>query len=602
MCARIGRPTGGPKDVTPPKVTSATPPNYTTNFNKDKIEIYFNEFVKVQNAKQKVIISPPLKEDPNIILKGKSIVIELKDTLAKNTSYTISFNKAIKDNNEGNPLGDFRYVFSTGSYIDSLNLRGKIVKAFNHQVPEERTLAVLYKNLSDTAFYTLPPNYLALADKEGSFNLTHLSPGKYRLYALSEDGGNLFYDPWNERIAFHDSIIHIDESFYEPPIDSSFIDSLKSDSLIHDSINQINKTTQNQTILKNDSILAEIYPDIPFFDLYLFKEDKPLFEQYIKKHERPEARKLDIYFTNPVDSSLTFNLLPDSASFSSMYILEKNGNLDSLTLWLLDSNIYQKRTINLAVEYSVKDSGGSTIQHDTLRFIKQSAQKNKRNKNRLSQPQEKTNFIELVNIQNKGPAELNQSILFQSAYPIANTDSSYIRVQKEVDTNYIKVPFELKPYIVKGLDTFPSLRKKKLIIDWEENQQYRITLLPGAITNYYKETNDTLTWTFKTRKENYYGSIRLEVDGTSHPLVGQLWDEKENNKLYQAYADNKGIITFNYLKPQEYLIKIILDRNNNQQWDTGELKEKKQPEEVKYYPEVIDVKSNWEKQLPWKIK
>ena len=131
-CARMGSPDGGWYDDTPPRVIAATPADKATNVKAKKINIYFDEFIKLEDAQNKVIVSPPQLESPDIRAAGTRIVVELKDSLKENTTYTVDFSDAISDNNEGNPMGKYTYSFSTGERIDTFEVSGYVINAQNH--------------------------------------------------------------------------------------------------------------------------------------------------------------------------------------------------------------------------------------------------------------------------------------------------------------------------------------------------------------------------------------------------------------------------------------------------------------------------------------
>ena len=136
-CASIGRPGGGPKDVDAPVYISSDPAPNSTNFNKQKIEILFNEYIQLKDQSTKVVVSPAQKENPIIRANGKKIDIELKDTLLPNTTYVIDFSNAIQDNNEQNPLDGFSFAFSTGDTIDTLQISGILLNARNLEPQKE---------------------------------------------------------------------------------------------------------------------------------------------------------------------------------------------------------------------------------------------------------------------------------------------------------------------------------------------------------------------------------------------------------------------------------------------------------------------------------
>ncbi len=215
-CARQGHPSGGPKDTTPPEVISEIPQNKTVNFRSEKIQIKFNEFITLDNPLQKIIISPPLNKPPEIKPSGypdKKIQIKFKENLRPNTTYTIYFNDAVKDFREGNPMKDYKYVFSTGNQLDSLSLKGTLKPAYDFKQPEDIIVA-LYpaRTFSDSLLLNAKPYYLARADNNGNFVFENLAPGNYKIFAFSDKNKSLNYQKGEEHIAFLSQTIRIPQT------------------------------------------------------------------------------------------------------------------------------------------------------------------------------------------------------------------------------------------------------------------------------------------------------------------------------------------------------------------------------------------------------
>ena len=213
-CANAVAPTGGPKDTTPPVVVGAVPENHSTNFAGKKIEITFDEYITLDNANQNVMISPPMKEKPDIKLKNKTVVVKFKEPLADNTTYTINFGSAIKDLHEGNPFKDYVYSFSTGDHVDTLAIKGKVLNASDKK-PVENAYVSLYA--ADQANYdSLPissiPNYITKTDKEGNFRLDGLADRPYLVFALKDANANLYFDLPNEEAAFSEQLVSPSDS------------------------------------------------------------------------------------------------------------------------------------------------------------------------------------------------------------------------------------------------------------------------------------------------------------------------------------------------------------------------------------------------------
>lgn len=214
-CAKRGTPDGGPKDELPPKYVKAKPENFTTNFDAREIRIYFDEYIKMKDPQRQIIISPPMDPRPEITPLGtasKSIRINITDTLQPNTTYTINFGRSITDNNEGNPLDYFTYVFSTGPYIDSLTVSGTVSDALL-KTPDPFISVMLFEvdsTYNDSAVYTRTPRYITnTLDSATTFQLNNLKEGTYQLVGMKDVNNNYRFEPETDKIAFADEYITI---------------------------------------------------------------------------------------------------------------------------------------------------------------------------------------------------------------------------------------------------------------------------------------------------------------------------------------------------------------------------------------------------------
>lgn len=221
-CANRGRPSGGEKDKTPPEITKSSPENYSTNFSGNEIKIHFNEYIKIKNLQKNLIISPPMDPEPEITPLGsasKYITIKIHDTLQSNTTYAFNFGESIVDNNEENPYPYYRYVFSTGNYIDSLNVGGSISDALNRKTDEFVNI-MLYEvdsTFNDSTIYNKKPNYITnTLDSTTTFNIENVKAGQYMMIALKEESPNYTFQQKTDKIAFLEELITLPtENTYE---------------------------------------------------------------------------------------------------------------------------------------------------------------------------------------------------------------------------------------------------------------------------------------------------------------------------------------------------------------------------------------------------
>ncbi len=214
-CANRGTPEGGPKDLDPPQIINTEPENYSIHFNGKEIKIYFNEYIKIKDLQKQLIISPPMNTQPEITPLGsanKYITIKIYDTLQPNTTYAFNFGNSITDNNESNPYPYYKYVFSTGNYIDSLSVKGSILDA-EKQAPDTFVSVMLYEvdsTFTDSIIYKKPPKYITnTLDSTTTFSIDNVKEGKYLLVALKDENNDNKFQQKTDKIAFHKSFINV---------------------------------------------------------------------------------------------------------------------------------------------------------------------------------------------------------------------------------------------------------------------------------------------------------------------------------------------------------------------------------------------------------
>lgn len=223
-CANLARPTGGPKDSIPPKILKELPPNFTRNFKDKKIVIEFDEFIKFNNQNKEFSISPDLDKQPEYKIKKKFLYITLPDSLEKNTTYTINLGKGLVDYNEGNPLRNYSYVFSTGPELDSLTLSGSVKNAFTktYDITKDKDVKViLIPTSQDSIFGKKKANIFSLVDSSGNFKFNNLRKDTYRIYALKEQNNDRIYNSSEESIGFIKDSIYLDKNISDIKIEYS---------------------------------------------------------------------------------------------------------------------------------------------------------------------------------------------------------------------------------------------------------------------------------------------------------------------------------------------------------------------------------------------
>jgi len=210
-CAQIVPLTGGDKDIEPPKEIESTPLNGSVQFASQEITILFDEFIQLQNLQSQLVVSPYMENEPQVKVRGKKLIIELTDTLSPNTTYSLNFGNAIVDITENNPIPNYKYVFSTGDYLDSLLYSGSVVNAFDLS-PSKETSVLLYAQFEDSVPYLERPRYIAMTDKEGKFEITNIAHGSYKVFAIKDINANYLFDLPNEEIAFESKKLELTKS------------------------------------------------------------------------------------------------------------------------------------------------------------------------------------------------------------------------------------------------------------------------------------------------------------------------------------------------------------------------------------------------------
>jgi len=518
QCAKKGRPDGGPKDEDAPLFVTANPPYETINFDKNEINIYFNEYIKLKDLSKQLIISPPLNpENPTLISPqgspSKYIKIQILDTLLENSTYIFDFGNSVQDNNESNTLERFKYVFSTGAYIDSLTLSGSVKNSFKSESVENIKL-LLYRldsAYTDSAVYNRKPDYVTSTLDSSNYEFSNLRKGNYLLVALNDARSDYVFNPKTDEIGF-----------------------------LKDTIS-----------LPRDSIIKT--------ELSIFKEELP----YIFRRGK-EIRKGQLIFGyqgKPSNIKIeNLSAVPDN--FQTIIFTEKDK--DTLNLW--HSPIEKDSLI-------FKISNNNIIDTITVALRKK-----------------QLDSLTVTKITG-GVLNIKDTLFFSTNNPIIKIDTSKINF---VHTDSIYITY--KAFISKKESSVGFLFEKKF------KTSYKLNLYPDALVDIFETSNDTVTSQFRTRSIEDYGEISLSIQNPKKvPVIIQLTDINDVTVAQETSSENKTIL-FNYLVPKKYKIRVIYDTNNNGKWDTGNYLKKKQAEPVEYFPDIQEVRPNWELNEVIKIK
>lgn len=504
-CATRGTPTGGPKDSIPPVMIDAIPNIESIHFKSNKIKIEFDEFVKLENVSTALVVSPPLKNELDIspsTSASKTISIKINDTLLPNTTYSINFGNSIVDYNEGNKLKGFKYVFSTGSYLDSLNIKGEV----NNPSVKESVSGIdvmLYEfneTYTDSIIYKEKPRYLGNTLDTTLYNITHLKKGKYLMIALEDANNNKIYNPKTDKIGF-----------------------------VEDTI-----------LLPTDSI----------YNITLFKEVPQL--KVIKPMESTKGHLLFGYEGDA--KNIDIKLLTETPeNFTSEIIFDKEK--DTIHYWY------------------------TPFETDSLNF-----EVSKNNYFAALKATPRTKKVDSINISHSGNnLHLLDTFYLKSTTPISKFNPVYIKLEKTSDSSMVKY------------NAILSKNKQKLFLDFEKDNesQYKLELLPEAITDMFGMVSDSLNYSFKTKKPEDYSKLTLTFDGDyKKPIIIELLNKK-NEVIRTLSKKTPEEVTFELLEPTTYFVRITLDKNGNKKWDTGNFLKRIQPEKIIYLKKEIEMTANF---------
>lgn len=507
-CANRGRPTGGEKDITPPVIIKSEPENFSTNFTGKEIRITFDEFIKVNNIQKQLIISPPMDPAPEITPLGsasKSISIKIKDTLEANTTYAFNFGNSIEDNNEGNPYPYYRYVFSTGDYIDSLAVKGHIIDA-KLLKPDEYVSVMLYEldsTYTDSTIYKKKPKYITnTLDSTTTFSIDNIKAGNYMLVALKDENQDSKYQQRSDKIGFLKNPITV-------PTDSLFTIKLFKE--------EAKTKIINPRLISGEKIAFGFEGDY-------------------------ENMKISIASIVPEDFS---------------YRVTKDPKTDSLNYWYkprfkdTDSLLFNVTNKNYSEDFKVRISEQP---RDTL-IIKGSP---------------------------TGTINFEEDFILSANIPFEKIRKRQINI---LDKDSITVDFKT------ALDSLNNTYT--LSFEKTESNKYSIQVLPEAFTDFFESKNDTLNFNLSTKTYADYGNVRVNLQNAKYPVIVQLTDDKGNVKVEQFVWKNEPI-DFKYVTPSTYYLRVVHDTNKNKKFDSGNFLKKEQPERISHYPEMVEVRANWD--------
>lgn len=648
-CANIGTPDGGLYDETPPRIIHTSPHQGARDITPKKVTLEFNEYIKLENAYERVVISPPQFEAPDIEAYGKKVTVTFNDTLKPNFTYTIDFGSSIVDNNEGNPMGEYVFSFSTGGDIDTLQVSGKVLEAENLE-PIKGMLVGLYRvesdsnavenifNWSDSAsiaadsiFQTRPLERIGRTDGSGHFIVKGVAPGSYRIFALNDQDQTYTYSQRSEKLAFTKQII-TPYARYETRMDTVWHDSIH-----YDSIFPVKYT--------------HFYPDDVVLLAFTAKQD----DRYLLKSERPEQRFFSLYFTSKSDTLPRMTPLNFTAGDSTI-IVETVPTNDTIKYWITDSLIYTMDTLVVQVDYYATDSLKQlSVRSDTLSLVSKISkermeklrekaeeewakeyksrikserrakqaeeeraereaeeeerkaaeaegrkyEKKKKEKKKRTKEEEEIVVppmpMEPYDIRWTSTTGLapNKNIDLTFEEPIAYMDASKVSFTMKVDSLFEPAPYLLVP--VEG-----TVNAYRFYAEWEPDSTYMLTLDSAAFVSVYGKATEATKRNIKVRGLNSFSTLFVTLQNADTSAIVQLLNSQDK-VVRSAHVEN-GKADFYFLLPQTYYMRTFFDRNGNGEWDTGDYDTRQQPEEVFYYHSPMQLRAQWDVNQTWNLK
>lgn len=591
-CASIGNPDGGRFDETPPRVVGSSPADGAVNVSKRKVQILFDEYIKLEKASEKVVISPPQIEPANVRADGKRVKVDFYDSLRANTTYTIDFSDAIEDNNEGNPMGQYTFSFSTGDVIDTMQVSGRVLNAADLE-PIKGIMVGLYpadSTWNDTLFRTRPFLRVSRTNGEGRFTIKGVKDGAYRVRALEDKDGDFVFSQKNERVAF-DTTVYVTGSFPDVRMDTVW-----RDSLWYDSIRVVPYTHYTP-----DDVL-----------LLAFLEDGQ--ERHLLKTVYPEPTNFTFYFTAPSDSTPRIKGL----NFDERCLVaDASLKNDTVTFWVTDTAlIHRQDTLSMILSYMETDTLGQlVVTNDTLdlspktTYAKIAAERSKQieawekdrerrqKKAKKPLPYEENPYERIwleAGFKPSGSLAPNQNVRYLAKEPILEVDTTKIHFYVKKDTDWLPAPFLFMP-------EERSAKSYMLYAEWEPGQKYRFVMDTAAVVSVLEHESKSVRQEFHVRAVEEYGSIFIHVISPDTGVVVQLLSKNDKVEAQQR-TDKDGNADFFFMKPGEYYMRCYVDANGNGQWDTGDYASGLQPERVYYFGKPLPLKAQWDLRQDWDVR
>ncbi len=578
-CANMAQgPTGGKKDTQAPVLMKSVPSQNARNVKEKRIEIDFNEYIQVNNPSQNLVVSPPQKSAPIAKAVGKKMVVQLKDSLLPNTTYTLDFRNCIGDYTENNLVKDFCHAFSTGETLDTLVISGTVLNA-QDLLPLENICVGVYSSDVDSLFTTTRFERIGKTDANGRFSIKGVAGKRYKIYALEDLNSNYFYDQVGEGVAFQEMELPIPTVNITYRYDTTYKDSTTIDTII----------TKKEMKYAPDSFMLRFF-------------HKEIKLQEFNKIERSDRKHFTLFFKK-AENSVPEITPVDFTPAGKWYMAEPNKTTDTIVYWITDSAVYNRDSLTIATNYLITDSAENFVPHaDTLiagltpRYLKEEAEKAKEESaqikkyERRGKVKPRSNVISMMN--QNGSIEIADSLIIWWKYPLLTVKEENVHLYYMKDSTKVPVKLNVKQ----------TKNQRSFFVDAEIIQGEKYTLLvdSAAVFDYYGNHNNKDSITFRRKMEDEYGQIKLNLSQQEGMSIVQILNS--TGGVVMEKKTDKSMVEFVNVTPGTYYVKLIEDRNNNGKWDTGVYAERKQPENVYYFTKSIKLRAGWSVEEDWDVK
>ena len=540
--------------------------NGTCNFTGKQIVLQFDEYVLLDNVADNVLISPPQQQPPVVKAIGKKVTVTFEEPFRDSTTYTIDFGRAICDNNEKVPLGNYSFSFSTGEHIDTLAMFGRVINAADLN-PVQGVVVGVHECMHDSAFASYPFTRIAKTDSVGHFGVLNMRGGNYRIYALRDVSKDYLYQP-SEALAFTDEVF--------------------SPALAYDSIVTHEPDSVTGEVLPDDTLWYHVTDTIV---LRLFTENKQR-HYFVRALRDKEQHYFTLLFSAPQDSLPTIVALPpdntqlDSTwvDFTQYMLCQANKTKDTLIYWLTDSAAIRMDSLRFLMTYKMTDSLYQLV--DTTDTV-QAIYRHPRLSAKALEAKQRKEANRKVEIKSNasGKFDIYRSIEWFATTPLKDYTLDSIHLLEKIDTTLKSVAFSMEPMDSAGL-------RFMLRADLQPEHSYTLRIDSGAMHDVYGISNNAFKADYKLRSLEEYSTLTIRLEPYDARIRVQVLNEKDQ-VLRELPASEQGT-QFKYLEAKSFYIRLYVDEDGNKEWTTGDWSLKRQPEPVYYYPKKLTLRSNWD--------